>query len=1061
LWSYKTGAWVVGVSVSADGSFIAAASFDKKVYFFAKAEQAEPRTGSLSITSQPPGAEVYVDGLFRGHTPLTLEEIAPGSYLLWVRLEGYEDWEKKVVVRAGITTRETAELKPPPTGSLSITSEPSGAEVYVDGLFRGHTPLTLEELPPRPYLLWVRLEGYEDWEKRVVVRAAETTSLLAELTRLPPPAGSLSITSEPPGAEVYLDDDFRGRTPLTLEELVPGSYELKLTLEGREEWDKTVLVRAGEITSVMAELTALPPATGSLSITSEPSGAEVYLDDDFRGRTPLTLEEIAPGSYELKVILKGYEEWDKTVTVRPGEITSVLAQLEPLPPPHRAEFTVIHLTVAPAEVYTGEEVTISALVVNIGELAGTHQVILKIDGVVEATQEITLDRGASQEVSFTVTRDVAASYSVDVGGLMGTFVVRAVPPPPPPPSPGVTDITDVITPDGVFIDDVIAESFDGLVHLTIDQGTIGLINGKSLAEIVMVEMQAPPPPPEDTEIIGLVYDAGPDGATFNPPTTLTFTYDPALIPEGVAEENLVIALLDIDAGEWVELVSIVDPVANIITTQVSHFTAFTILAPLPMPAPTPLIPPGLLLPLIGTLIAGALALFAVMMVRRKPKKKTPPEHPEDEVPPRGDEPPPYFPEKLLPFYDPIRLLGRGGFARVFEVIRKKDDLKVALKVPLDPEDPAIKESFRGEMGNWQRLKHGNIIQLREFATVPLPFLEMELGEESLERLKKPLEPDKAARLIFEVGRGLEYAHRQSVVHRDLKPSNILLKEGIPKISDWGLSRVKTESRTSSSKSLSPPYSAPEQHSPRKFGGVDERTDIFQLGIVLYELATGKLPFEGAEYFEIVSAIQLEEPVAPSIPNPEASRLEPVILKCLRKEKEERYQSVRELREALADFLRREYGIKLTLSRDSQNFKAAVGHSADLALISAEQGDFRDMERRLKEVEELARHGFPEKLAASVLHSMEAIFDLQRLCYEEGEKRVRYGEVKQQYKVLCEFLSSAKFDEEVESDPDLGGIFKHFDLLYEEDDLLDYEGVERLKFFCSKLIKKWQAFFLRR
>ncbi|MCL0097425.1 serine/threonine protein kinase, partial [Dehalococcoidia bacterium] len=657
--------------------------------------------------------------------------------------------------------------------------------------------------------------------------------------------------------------------------------------------------------------------------------------------------------------------------------------------------------------------------------------------------------------------DVAASYSVDVGGLMGTFVVRAVPPPPPPPSPGVTDITDVITPDGVFIDDVIAESFDGLVHLTIDQGTIGLINGKPLAEIVMVEMQAPPPPPEDTEIIGLVYDAGPDGATFNPPTTLTFTYDPALIPEGVAEENLVIALLDIDAGEWVELVSIVDPVANIITTQVSHFTAFTILAPLPMPAPTPLIPPGLLLPLIGTLIAGALALFAVMMVRRKPKKKTPPEHPEDEVPPRGDEPPPYFPEKLLPFYDPIRLLGRGGFARVFEVIRKKDGLGVALKVPLDPEDPAIKESFRGEMGNWQRLKHGNIIQLREFATVPLPFLEMELGEESLERLKKPLEPDKAARLIFEVGRGLEYAHRQSVVHRDLKPSNILLKEGIPKISDWGLSRVKTESRTSSSKSLSPPYSAPEQHSPRKFGGVDERTDIFQLGIVLYELATGKLPFEGAEYFEIVSAIQLEEPVVPSIPNPEASRLEPVILKCLRKEKEERYQSVRELRKDLADFLRREYGIKLTLSRDSQNFKAAVGHSADLALISAEQGDFRDMERRLKEVEELARHGFPEKLAASVLHSMEAIFDLQRLCYEEREKRVRYGEVKQQYKVLCEFLSSAKFDEEVEGDPDLGGIFKHFDLLYEEDDLLDYEGVERLKFFCSKLIKKWQAFFLRR
>ncbi|MCL0070592.1 protein kinase [Dehalococcoidia bacterium] len=895
-----------------------------------------------------------------------------------------------------------------------------------------------------------------------------------------PGTGSLLITSEPPGAEVYLDDDFRGRAPLIIEELEPGSYELEVTLEGYEDWEKRVVVKAGKITSVLAELTALPPphpaefTTTDLTITPEEvfTGEEVTISalvantGELAGTHQVILKIDGVVEATEEVTLDGGASQEVAFTVTKDTAGTYAVNIDGLTGgfvvrARPAEFTVISLGIAPAEVYTGKEVRISALVANIGELAGTHQVILKIDDAVEATQEITLDGGASREVSFTVTRDVAASYSVDVGGLMGTFVVRAVPPPPPPPSPGVTDITDVITPDGVFIDDVIAESFDGLVHLTIDQGTIGLINGKPLAEIVMVEMQVPPPPPEDTEIIGLVYDAGPDGATFNPPTTLTFTYDPALIPEGVAEENLVIALLDIDAGEWVELVSIVDPAANIITTQVSHFTTFTILAPLPMPAPTPLIPPGFLLPLIGILIAGALALFAVMMVRRKPKKKTPPEHPEDEVPPRGDEPPPYFPEKLLPFYDPIRLLGRGGFARVFEVIRKKDGLGVALKVPLDPEDPAIKESFRGEMGNWQRLKHGNIIQLREFATVPLPFLEMELGEESLERLKKPLEPDKAARLIFEVGRGLEYAHRQSVVHRDLKPSNILLKEGIPKISDWGLSRVKTESRTSSSKSLSPPYSAPEQHSPRKFGGVDERTDIFQLGIVLYELATGKLPFEGAEYFEIVSAIQLEEPVAPSIPNPEASRLEPVILKCLRKEKEERYQSVRELRKDLADFLRREYGIKLTLSRDSQNFKAAVGHSADLALISAEQGDFRDMERRLKEVEELARHGFPEKLAASVLHSMEAIFDLQRLCYEEREKRVRYGEVKQQYKVLCEFLSSAKFDEEVENDPDLGGIFKHFDLLYEEDDLLDYEGVERLKFFCDKLIKKWQAFFLRR
>ncbi|MCL0069261.1 PEGA domain-containing protein, partial [Dehalococcoidia bacterium] len=149
---------------------------------------------------------------------------------------------------------------------------------------------------------------------------------------------------------------------------------------------------------VKEEPFVVDPGTGSLLITSEPPGAEVYLDDDFRGRAPLIIEELEPGSYELEVTLEGYEDWEKRVVVKAGKITSVLAELTALPPPHPAEFTTTDLTITPEEVFTGEEVIISAMVANIGELAGTHQVILKIDDVVEATQEITLDGGARQEV---------------------------------------------------------------------------------------------------------------------------------------------------------------------------------------------------------------------------------------------------------------------------------------------------------------------------------------------------------------------------------------------------------------------------------------------------------------------------------------------------------------------------------------------------------------------------------------------------------------------------------------------------------------------------------------
>ncbi|GAI77910.1 unnamed protein product, partial [marine sediment metagenome] len=110
---------------------------------------------------------------------------------------------------------------------------------------------------------------------------------------------------------------------------------------------------------------------------------------------------------------------------------------------------------------------------------------------------------------------------------------------------------------------------------------------ESLDEITMVIMDEPPPPPEEAEIVGLAYDFGPDGATFDPPITLEYTYDPADFPEGVAEEDLVIAMWDEELGEWVELPCTVDPVTHTITASVSHFTTFAVIARRPVPPPPP------------------------------------------------------------------------------------------------------------------------------------------------------------------------------------------------------------------------------------------------------------------------------------------------------------------------------------------------------------------------------------------------------------------------------------------------------------------------------------------
>jgi hypothetical protein len=143
---------------------------------------------------------------------------------------------------------------------------------------------------------------------------------------------------------------------------------------------------------------------------------------------------------------------------------------------------------------------------------------------------------------------------------------------------GTTSVAESITNSGRFTKDVTAESVDGKVELSITEDTIGKNRaGQPLYTISVKEKSAPSAPPAYTKVIGLVYDLGPGGATFDPPISLTFTYDESEIPAGAAEENLAVATWQ--DGNWVELEgSTVDPTSNTITAPVSHFTVFTVMA---------------------------------------------------------------------------------------------------------------------------------------------------------------------------------------------------------------------------------------------------------------------------------------------------------------------------------------------------------------------------------------------------------------------------------------------------------------------------------------------------
>ena len=280
--------------------------------------------------------------------------------------------------------------------------------------------------------------------------------------------------------------------------------------------------------------------------------------------------------------------------------------------------------------------------------------------------------------------------------------------------------------------------------------------------------------------------------------------------------------------------------------------------------------------------------------------------------PENLEPPPitpapeqknYFPRELESKYTEITYIGRGGIAWVFSARRKSDGVKIAVKIPISFDETTGK-CFLNEIAAWETLRHENIVEVTAVNILPVPYVEMEFVPGSLEAQEKPLPVWKAVHIINGVTAGLQYAHEHGFIHRDIKPHNILLTEDVvPKITDWGMSKVlAADIKKSSIAGFSLSYAAPEQVSPSEFGRTGERTDIYQLGVVFYELVTGSIPFGGESIVEVGNAILRENPIAPSEYNPDAMAVQKIILKCLEKDPARRYQSAAELLDALAGYL---------------------------------------------------------------------------------------------------------------------------------------------------------------
>jgi serine/threonine-protein kinase len=266
----------------------------------------------------------------------------------------------------------------------------------------------------------------------------------------------------------------------------------------------------------------------------------------------------------------------------------------------------------------------------------------------------------------------------------------------------------------------------------------------------------------------------------------------------------------------------------------------------------------------------------------------------------------------IPGYEVEALLGRGGMGVVFKGRHLKLNRPVALKMLLagayaGPEELA---RFRREAEAVAALRHPNIVQVHDAGeSAGRPYFTMECvegGSLAHSLAGKPSPPRRAAELVATLASAVQFAHQSGFIHRDLKPANVLLAaDGTPKITDFGLVRsLHTGPAVTQSGAClgTPSYMAPEQALGHA-SAVGPAVDIYALGVVLYEMLTGRPPFDGQTAVETLQKVIAEEPTPPSRLNAQVPRdLETICLKCLQKGPARRYASAQDLADDLHRFL---------------------------------------------------------------------------------------------------------------------------------------------------------------
>lgn len=341
---------------------------------------------SVAVQVEPITAEIEIEGglNFRlGQRYL----IRSGAYELTLRNPGYHDTVTQLLVGNEQNQTHNFEMRKLP-GLVSIdTAGLSGARVKIDGVDVGQTPISNIEVEPGQHNLTVSLERYLDHSETIEVEGRQVEQSFS--ANLNPAWAVVEFSTSPPGAEVLIDGQVRGNTPLAAE-ILQGSRDVTLKLSGHKAWQDDFDVIAGQDFSLPT--VELEPADGLVFLRSNPSGASVTVSGEFKGLTPLEVALAPDEDHELTFFKSGYESAKRGIRIQPDQEQEMLVELDPV-----MASVAVAAEPADAELYINGELRGPANQ-TIELMAVSQQVEIRRQGYVPYMTEFTARPGLDQEI---------------------------------------------------------------------------------------------------------------------------------------------------------------------------------------------------------------------------------------------------------------------------------------------------------------------------------------------------------------------------------------------------------------------------------------------------------------------------------------------------------------------------------------------------------------------------------------------------------------------------------------------------------------------------------------